>query len=243
MKALPLEQSHLLELQQTDLAIAKAAHEYRGNPLHEEIRQLQGRAEDLRAATVAFEADLQACGRKTRGIEDEIEKVRSRRELQQDRLEQGKVPMRDMSALQHEIAQMDVRISDLENELLEAMGEGEEIEAKILTSHASAEAITADLEAAQAALAQFGTEIQARVDELRARRDQLIELIPEPVVKEYQRLQSRLGVSVVIEVKDGRPLSSPVDFSLAELAEIAATPKDHIYLSDDYEYMVVRTES
>jgi Zn-ribbon protein, possibly nucleic acid-binding len=243
MKALPLEQKHLLELQQLDLQIAKVKHTLRSDPLHKKIAELEGRSNDLRVAKVALQADLDAKNRQANAVEAEIDKVRGRREIQQERLDSGKIPLRDMSPVQHEIASMDARIGTLEDEQLGFLADAEQIEANIISAQEAREAIAKDLAEAEFELSAKGGVSEAELRGVNLRREKLITLLPPDLVDEYTRLQGRLGVSVVVEVRDGRPIGSPVDFSMAELAEINAFPKDEIYISDDYEYIVVRTSS
>lgn len=241
MKALPLEQRQLLELQQLDLQIARVNHLHRANPLHQQVAELEGRSADLRVAKVALEADLAAKNRQIKAVEAEIEKVTARRNLQQQRLDEGKVPLRDMSPMQHEIAQIETRIGTLENEQLDLLAEAEKLEEQIASAQKAREAIAADLAQAEFDLAADGGVSTAELGGLQKRRDELADLISAEVLAEYTRLQGRLGTSVVLEVRNGRTVNSPVELSLAELAEISSAPADEIYLSDEHEYMVVRT--
>lgn len=241
MKALPLEQRQLLDLQKVDLAIARIEHQERTHPALATLDALRGRQGDLRGAIIATQADLDALQRQIEQAEGEVAKVRARRSLQQGRLDGGKVPMRDMSAMEHEIASMDTRIETLEGSILELMESAEKLQAGIAAAEANAAAIAADEESARADMGADLAVSAAKRAELERDREGIRSRISEPVLALYDRLQGRLGTLVVIEVHGGHPVGSPVEFSMAELQELNALPMDELYISDETEYIIART--
>lgn len=241
MKALPLEQKQLLDLQKVDLAIARIRYQERNHPAFVTLEALKGRQEDLRKAIVAARADLDGYQRQIEQVEGEVTKVRARRVLQQSRLDEGKVPLRDMSAMEHEIASIDQRIDRLEGEVLELMEIAEKLQSGIEASESNALGIAADEAKAQAQIDADLAVSSAKRTELEGDREVVRSRLPEAVLGLYDRLQGRLGTQVVIEVRGGHPVGSPVELPMAELSEIALAPVDELYVSDETEYIVVRT--
>ncbi|WP_350259040.1 hypothetical protein [Scrofimicrobium sp. R131] len=241
MKALPLEQTHLVELQRLDLALARLRHQDRTHPARQEIVELAGRASDLQQAIVAAEARLDGASRQIEQVESEIEKVRQRRDLQQRRLDEGKVPIRDMSALEHEVASIETRIATLEDKAMELMEGREKLAAGIEAARQNHAALLADQGAAEQRLAADLAVTGEEIDQLEAQRRHVVELLPAQLVTAYEGLQARLGPRVVIEMHEGTLVDAPVELPLSELSELAMHPADQLYISDETEYLIART--
>ena len=114
MKAPHPQQLVLLELQKLDQKESSLRHRRQAHPAHETVRELAARLADLRRAAVSQSAVISDCERESTRIEEEIERVRQRRDRQSERIEKNQVPLRDIKSMQHEIAQMDERIKRLE---------------------------------------------------------------------------------------------------------------------------------
>lgn len=241
MKALPLEQRQLLDVQHLDLAIARIEHAQKSHPALVTLEALRNRQSDLQGAIIASQADLEDLNRQINVVEKETEKVLARKALQQSRLDEGKVPMRDMSALEHEIRNMGQRVGELEAKSMELMEQAERVDAVISGAKSNAEAIARDEDAAKAEISADLEKSNLEIEELRRKRQGLVESLPQSLVDEYERLRNRIGSVVVVEVRDGRPVASPIEFSAVELSQLGATPVDQLFIHDDSEMMVVRT--
>ncbi len=240
MKASPSEQAALLELQQVDLQSMRTAHKMAEHPLRDKLAELAGRADDLRRFGIALDVDLNDQRREVIRLEDEIEKVRTRRDTQQERLDQGKVPMRDMSAVEHEIRRIVERKEELEATLLEKMEEVEAKESALADTQHQMNVLSQDEEATQK---QLEAELEApknELSELESRRASLRSSIPTDVVAEYDRLVGRQGPLVVVEMRDGFLVNAPVSVSMEEADRASRTPADELVFSDETGFMVVR---
>lgn len=241
MKASPAEQLLLLEVQKTDLAIVRNLHQENSNPAWQKLAVLEGRQDDLRRAIVTGEATLEGYQRDIEKQETEISRVRQRHALQQKRLDEGQVPLRDMSALEHEIGNIDKRIQGLESQVLELMETAEKLETTLGRAQQNVLEIGEDETKTRAAMdAELAVSRQQR-EGLEAQRDKFRENIPQPVLALYDRLRARLGPVVVIEVRDGTVINSPVELPVTELSQANSFPADNLYVSDETECIVVRT--
>lgn len=241
MKALPLEQRQLVEMQRLDLAIARLEHQERTHPALQTLAALQERATDLKNAIIAAQAEADGLDRQISQVEEDAERVKARRALQQSRLDEGKVPMRDMSAMEHEISSMDTRIGVLEERAMEVMEQAEKMRAGIQAAQQNADAIQVKEERFKEELGEALSMTGQELSGLRAKRAQLAESLPQQVVRVYEQLQQRLGPRVVIEMLDGNLIDAPVELPLTEIAELATYPVDQLYESDETEYLVART--
>ena len=223
MKASHTDQLELLELQKLDQKESALRHKRDSHPAHATVREFAGRVADLQRAAISQSAVIADTMREVTRIEDEIAKVTERRKRQQSRIDNNQVPLRDISAMEHEIAQMDRRLAKLEEDQVEA------------------EDIAADIEALKS---QFEADVADSDDELRrviAARRELAERLPAALLEEYEDARRRNGALAVIEVRDGYGIGVAADLSPMELERIRLTPADELYLTEDTAQIVVRT--
>lgn len=243
MKATYENQLQLLDLQKLDQRESRLRHQRDSHPAHETVRELAARADDLRRAAVSQAAVIADCERETQRLEDERTKVAERRVRQQGRIERNEVPLRDINPMQHEIAQMDQRLSVLENDQLAAE---EKLEAAREAQDAmvrEGDAIVADVEKTKAQFLEDTAAIDAELREVLAERRALAAALPSDLVEEYERARTRNGALAVLEVRDGNPMGAATDLSPLELESIRLTPADELYWTEDTGQIVVRTSN
>ena len=243
MKATHENQLQLLDLQKLDQRESRLRHQRDSHPAHETVRELVARADDLRRAAVSQAAVIADCERETQRLEDERTKVAERRVRQQGRIERNEVPLRDINPMQHEIAQMDQRLSVLENDQLAAE---EKLEAAREAQDAmvrEGDAIVADVEKTKAQFLEDTAAIDAELREVLAERRALAAALPSDLVEEYERARTRNGALAVLEVRDGNPMGAATDLSPLELESIRLTPADELYWTEDTGQIVVRTSN
>lgn len=240
MKATPAQQANLLDLQQTDLRSSRLKHQISTHPIREKLTELKGRVDDLQRFSIGLATLIEDQQRDLAQLEGEIEKVRTRREVQEERLRSGVVGIRDMSAVEHEIGRIRERQDDLEANLLEQMEAIEDSESKLQGAKAQIVAISSDEAATVRDLEVALSESKAELDQQTAKRDSLIGEIPSDVVEEYERLRGRHGPIVVLRLEDGMLINSPVSVSQEELDEAQAAPTNELWFSDESGYIIAR---
>ena len=226
MKATHENQLQLLDLQKLDQRESRLRHQRDSHPAHETVRELAARADDLRRAAVSQAAVIADCERETQRLEDERTKVAERRVRQQGR-----------------IAQMDQRLSVLENDQLAAE---EKLEAAREAQDAmvrEGDAIVADVEKTKVQFLEDTAAIDAELREVLAERRALAAALPSDLVEEYERARTRNGALAVLEVRDGNPMGAATDLSPLELESIRLTPADELYWTEDTGQIVVRTSN
>lgn len=243
MKATPQQQATLLDLQQTELKSGRLRHQIANHPTRETLRELKGRAEDLQRFVIALSTQIDDQQRELAKTENEIDKVRARRDIQQERLDSGKVGIRDMSAVEHEIQRIQERQDDLEAQLLDQM---ETLEADETRLEDAKRQVSILIEEGQKTQFQLNQELQdpaAELVELDQKRADLIAKLPEEVSREYARLLERQGPIVVLHLEDGMLLNSPVSVSHEELDDAMAAPQDELFFSEETGYLIARPGS
>ncbi len=240
MKVTHEDQLTLLELQETDLQISRLGHRIQSNPLHEKLRELTGRAGDLHRSVIAQSANLGDRQRKIDDVETEVAKVEQRRLVQQQRLDSGKVGIRDMSAVEHEIKKIVERRDQLELEVLELQEDYEKHEEFLAKTEAAVRALGEDEAKTRDQLAVDLAEPAAELALAEAKATGLRALLPDSVLDEYDHLRGRLGVLVVLRFEEGRLVNAPLELNHAELAALIRAPKDELWEAEDSGYLVVR---
>ena len=241
VKATHTDQLDLLELQKLDQKESALRHKRDSHPAHATVREFAGRVADLQRAAITQSALIADTTREVTRIEDEIAKVSERRKRQQSRIDNNQVPLRDISAMEHEIAQMDRRLAKLENDQVDAEERVEAARAAQEKMKEEAQAIAADIERLKA---EFQADVAEADDELRsviAARRALAERLPHALLEEYEEARRRNGALAVIEVRDGYGIGVAADLSPMELERIRLTPHDDLYLTEDTSQIVVRT--
>lgn len=241
MKATPKQQAELLALQQSDLQLARLAHASKNHPLRAKLSELEGRAADLERFVVGQSTRIKDAEKQAQEVEDQVGRVRVRKQVQQERLESGQVGIRDMSAVEHEILQIGARQDQLESELLERMEAIEAAQAQVEAAKAQIEALKAD-EAETTAL--LNKELEAPNQEAEETKERIAALrgsLPREIVGEYDRLRERQGPVVVLQLKDGMLVNSPVSLSRDEMDRALTTPEDELWVSDETGFLVART--
>ena len=232
MKASHTDQLELLELQKLDQKESALRHKRDSHPAHATVREFAGRVADLQRAAISQSAVIADTMREVTRIEDEIAKVTERRKRQQSRIDNNQVPLRDISAMEHEIAQMDRRLAKLEDDQVEA-------EERVEAARAAQDKMKAE-----ALKAQFEADVADSDEELRrviAARRELADHLPADLLEEYEDARRRNGALAVIEVRDGYGIGVAADLTPMELERIRLTPADELYLTEDTAQIVVRT--
>ena len=103
MKADPAVQRRLLELQALDSALARLAHRRRTLPALAVIASADARLAELRGSLVRADTEVGDLDRDLRRLENDVDQVRRRSVRDQQRMQSGEAPARELESLQHEV--------------------------------------------------------------------------------------------------------------------------------------------
>lgn len=242
MKATPEAQRRLLELADTDTALARLDHRRRTLPETAQIEELTARAAEIKDAITRADTELSDLDREQKRAERDVEQVRTRIERDQERLDGGRVSSaKELESLQGEIASLKRRQGDLEEIVLDLM---EKVEA--------AQGLR-DGSAAKAA------EVSVSLDEVTARRDASLKVIEEETAKAsearasiasgvpaevlalYDKVRSQVGGSAAALLRRGQCEGCHVSLSTVELNELRAAAPDEVVHHDECRRILVRT--
>ena len=131
MKADHAAQLRLLDLQAADTTLAQLAHRRATLPELAALAENETAAGELNTEIVDAQTGLTDVADEQRRLENEVDVVRTRASRDDQRLQSGGLPSKELESLQHEITSLARRQGVLEDELLEVMEKREESESAL----------------------------------------------------------------------------------------------------------------
>ncbi len=142
--------------------------------------------------------------------EDEAQIVANKIETDEVRLYSGEVTgLRDLQALQEEIASLRNRQSDLEDEALSAMEEAESLAAQVAGLGSEGELVDERITTLTVEISSAEAEIDARLETVRSNRADLEAALDSSLMADYQRLRPVFGSATVVRFESGKCVGCP----------------------------------
>jgi len=241
VKAAPDAQLRLLDLQAIDTALAQLAHKRRTLPEHAELDALALELSKLEDERVRAQVGVDDLDRDIARMEKDVDQVRSRKAKDQTRLDAGTGPARELEALQHELASLNRRQTELEDAELELMEQREEAQAAL-------DEVTGRLTAARQRREEVGERREqtlvdiARDEEFRtAARQPLANDLPADLVALYDKIRESAGGLAAAMIRGGRCGGCRLELSGSERGRVKAAPPDDVLRCDECRRIMVRT--
>src|SRR4051794_23029789 len=197
VKASPEAQRRLLDLQAVDTALAKLAHRRKSLPELAEIDAVSRELSALEDERVRAQVAMDDLDRDISRFEKDIEQVRIRKDRDQKRLAAGGA-LREIEGLQHELATLNRRQSELEDAELELMEKRETAEATLNDVRTRLAAATERRDVAERRRDEAYADITKEQEFKAAARGPLAADLPADLVALYDkiRLDSGLGAAL-----------------------------------------------
>ncbi|WBB54356.1 C4-type zinc ribbon domain-containing protein [Verrucosispora sp. WMMD573] len=240
MKADPQVQRRLLDLQAIDTALAQLAHRRRSLPERAELEALARELSALEDERVRAQVAVDDLDRDIARLEKDVDQVRARKTKDEDRLAAGTGPARELEALQHELASLNRRQSDLEDAELELMEQRETAQSVL----DGVEQRLGEVRERRAAteqrrddnLAEIGREEEFK----RSARQPLANDLPADLVQLYDRIRTDTGLGAAL-LTAGRCGGCRLELSGADLARIRKADPDDVVRCEECRRIMVRT--
>ncbi|MEU1838653.1 zinc ribbon domain-containing protein [Micromonospora chersina] len=240
MKADPKVQRRLLDLQAIDTALAQLAHRRRTLPELAELEALARELSALEDERVRAQVAVDDLDRDIARLEKDVEQVRARKSKDEARLAAGSGPARELEALQHELASLNRRQSDLEDAELELMEQRETAQGVL----DGVERRIAEARDRRAAAEQRRDDSLAEIakDEefKRGSRQPLAGDLPADLVALYERIRTDTGLGAAL-LTGGRCGGCRLELSGADLARIRKADPDDVVRCEECRRIMVRT--
>ncbi|QCR19397.1 zinc ribbon domain-containing protein [Agrococcus sp. SGAir0287] len=240
LTASPEDQRRLLDLQDVDTRIRQFEHKERTLQSDPEIAAADDALVGLdRTVLERLGAvdDLQA---EVRRIEADVAVVEARAARNRERLQQTS-DAKTATAMEHEIATLDARRSDLEDIELEVMERLETAEAELQAARDAAQAERERRERLAAARDQGLAGVRVELEAARSDRAAVEATIPADLLALYERQRARYGLGAS-HLERGMSTASGVQLTSAELADVRRAAPDAVLLCPSSSAILVRTE-
>lgn len=240
MKADPADQKRLLELQDLDVRLARAAATLTKLPEQERVQRAEEALSTARAQQREALHALEELQAELSRAENDVELVEKRIAKDQERSEHTS-SAKDAVGLEHELETLRGRLSVLEDVELEVMGRVEEAEKALETSAAETEQAEAELDTARAEAERVRGELGAEQGEWQQQRNSLVSSLPSDLVELYERQRERYGFGASL-LRRRISEASGVTLTESDLQAIRQAPDDEVVICPDSNAILVRTE-
>lgn len=239
MNASPEHQRLLLEIAELDRKITRAEHA-RANPAEgPRIRELAAQRQEQVRELTRLTGVLEDTRAELSRLESDVSLAEQRRDRDAQRLATTSSP-KDAQALEHELASLAKRLSDLEDAELEVMGRVEDAEAAVAAQQALIDQTTAEgtelTAAAKAAVAAAATE----AEHLARDRAAVAGTLPAELLTDYERRASR-GVGVGL-LRRGTCEGCQMMLSSTDISRVRQAAPDQVMSCPECGGILVRTE-
>jgi predicted nucleic acid-binding Zn-ribbon protein len=234
-------QLRLLDLQAADAAVAQMAHRRRTLP---ELATLAGkdeRAAELHNEIVDVETELADIDVEQRRLENEVDAVRTRSTRDEQRLQSGGLPAKELEGLQHELVSLARRQSSLEDDLLEVMQKREELDTSLVGLNEQRETLDAERTELASARDTAFAEIDAATRQRTTDREHIAAGLPADLLALYERAREHGGGVGAAILRQRRCEGCHIELSGSELASVRAAAPDDVVRCDNCRRILVRT--
>lgn len=238
MKASPEQQQRLLNLQRIDSELARVRRKAQSQALNAQVQQLSDELVALQRDIVQAQtggADLQRAVNKS---EDELERVRKRLQRDRELVDQG-ASARAQRELEHELASLARRVSDLEDAELEMLGQQEQLAQKVTELQALEEKLNERLAQSRTEQQGAATESSTRTQELDRERVAATVGLDEALVRLYESIRHQTPVAVA-ELTGNQCGGCRLELPPLEVAQLLAAAPEEVITCDECGCILVR---
>lgn len=240
MKADPEAQRRLLDLQAIDTTLAQLAHRRKNLP---ELAQLDKLAREISARSderVRAQVDVDDLDRDIAKQEREVDTVRQRLAKDRQRLDEGRLPAKELTAIEHEIGALQRRQSDLEDVEIELMERREVAQAALDAVEERLRVATRERDDMERTKDEKLAEIAKEAEWKSGARKPLVADLPADLVALYEKIREGGGMGAAL-VKQGRCGGCRMELAGADRARVKAAPADEVVRCEDCRCIMVRT--
>jgi len=241
VKADHFEQQKLLELAAEDVALTQLTHRGRTLPEVAAVEAAEEAERSIAADVVRAETQARDLGREVKRMESDVETVRAREEKDQKLLDSGSVSPKELTNLQHELASLKRRQSDLEDQELELMERLEVAEKALAVAQSGVEQARADLERARQLRDDALADIADGTKRHEAARAEVAGGISAPLLSLYDRIRAQTGSTGAAMLKARQCQGCRIELYGNELSAVRNADPHEVVRCENCGRILVRT--
>jgi predicted nucleic acid-binding Zn-ribbon protein len=234
-------QLRLLDLQAADTTLSQLAHRRATLPELAAIAECERRAGELDNLVLDAQTRVGDLSREQRRLEAEVDTVRAREQRDEQRLQAGGLPAKELEGLQHELATLARRQSALEDEVLEAMEALEQAEADLTARTAERDQVGAERGTLSETRDAAFAEIDERTAQVGAERQAIAGELPDELLAVYERARAHGGGIGAAMLRNRRCEGCRIELSGQELSAVRAAAPDAVVRCEECRRILVRT--
>jgi predicted nucleic acid-binding Zn-ribbon protein len=239
LKADPADQALLLDLQALDTKLQQLGHRASTLPELAALAALGIERETVQRTVIEQTGASEDAQTELKRTESDVAVVEARIARDSERL-QSSASVKDVAALEQELAALAKRKSDLEDIELAVMETAEERDAALSASRATLADLDARLAEATAARDAAMSGLDAEREQAAAERAAIAGRVPDDLLALYEKQRSRYGVGASL-LQGGVSLASGVALNSSDMSTIRAAAPDDVLLCPDSNAVLVRT--
>ena len=240
MKSSPEEQERVITLQTLDTSLTQLAHKEKTLSVIQALEILTISHNSTRDLIIAAETEKADIKHELSKSEIDVEQVVTRIEKDEKRMASGTASPKELEQMQHELASLNKRRSELEEIELEVMVRVDGIDDRIKSLSAERDQFKLKMAELDAQKTKELTDIAEAVLSANSQRADIAVKISTEVVELYEKIKKTgdgIGAARLIEGKcDGCHLS----INAVELSKIKATPIDEVVRCEECRRILVR---
>ncbi len=233
------QQLQLLEVANFDAQINKLRAEIKNAPQHAELLVAKQNIAALKQTLAELNEQRANELELIQNKDTEVEKITAVITGKKTRLQAGVgMDSRELLVLQSEITTVQDKLNAVEEEILESYEKVENLDnciARTQQDLGDAQCLEQEL---QATLAKFSADKTGKIEELITQREKIYAPLEAGLKTAYENAKQTGGISIIGLYKSGASTGG-IEFSPIEVAAIKAHNPDEIYLSEEYECIVV----
>jgi len=242
VKADHAAQLRLLDLQAADTTLAQLAHRRATLPELATLTANEAAAAELTTQIVDADTALADIADEQRRLENEVDVVRTRATRDDQRLQSGGLPAKELESLQHEITSLARRQGVLEDELLEVMERREESESALAELRRRHEGLTTEHDDLAGRRDEAFTEIDRNAALKRTERALIGNDIPADLLALYEKAREHSGGVGAAMLKARRCEGCRIELSGSELSAVRTAEPDEVVRCENCRRILVRTD-
>jgi predicted nucleic acid-binding Zn-ribbon protein len=240
MKAPITEQRALLDLQAADTRLDQLSHSVKTLPQSLALAELAKDVARSRSLSASIRGELEDTKVEIDRVESDVAVVAARIARDRERLASSS-STKDIQGLEHELASLLKRQSDLEDIELTVMERQEEIDARFQSASARLDELLVSEKTLAADRDDKLEQINAEIALVTERRARIASSIGADLLALYDKQRSRYGIGAALLTR-GVSGGSHVKLHESDLAVIRAAAPDDVVLDPDSSCILVRTE-
>jgi uncharacterized protein len=235
------EQQRLLDLAAEDVALTQLTHRGRSLPEVAAVEAAEEAERNFAGDVVRAETEVRDLGREVKRMESDVETVRAREEKDQKLLDSGSVSPKEMTNLQHELASLKRRQSDLEDQELELMERLEVAEKALAVAQSGLDQARADVERARQLRDDALADIADSTQKHEAARAEVAGAISAPLLSLYDRIRTQTGSTGAAMLKARQCQGCRIELYGNELSAVRNADPHEVVRCENCGRILVRT--